>query len=387
MKRKINLKELGLKGVKKVTPSKLRETAMTLLRKEAKIVQLRRNKENPILKANPKQDWEAGAVFNPGAVMDEKGVIHLLYRAIRSGYTKKPDYGYENYISVIGHAVSKDGIHFKQRRVLIDMTKPFDKFSAEDARITKLGKEYFITYTGLTSPAFSWTGYRPILASTKDFKKVKKYGRIGPDINNKDVVIFPEKINDKIAILQRIEPDTQIVYFDNLNQLKANHSDDYWKYYLRNLGKYSVLTRRFRWEAMKVGAGPPPIRTDEGWLLIYHATDERNVYRAGAVLLDLENPQKVMYRATLPILEPKKKYERKGDVPNVVFPTGAVVKDGQLLVYYGAADKVCCLATCDLKKLLKYIMTKHSKVLGLMRREELILKRKIIQNKIKLEGF
>ena len=153
---------------------------------------------------------------------------------------------------------------------------------------------------------------------------------------------------------------------------------------MKNLEKYSILKRRYRWEAMKVGAGPPPIKTTDGWLMIYHAVDERNVYRTGAALLDLKNPAKVTHRAPFPILEPKKKYEKEGDVPNVVFPTGAVVKDEELFVYYGAADKVCCLATCKVERLLKYLKTKRSKLLSLLKREEIFFPRHIDQKKIKL---
>jgi len=153
---------------------------------------------------------------------------------------------------------------------------------------------------------------------------------------------------------------------------------------MKNLDKYSILKRRYRWEAMKVGAGPPPIKTTDGWLLIYHGVDERNVYRAGAALLDLKNPTRVTHRAPFPILEPKKKYERIGDVPNVVFPTGAVVKDGELFVYYGAADKVCCLATCKVERLIKYIKMRRSKLISLLKREEIFFPRHIDQKKIKI---
>jgi predicted GH43/DUF377 family glycosyl hydrolase len=107
---------------------------------------------------------------------------------------------------------------------------------------------------------------------------------------------------------------------------------------------------------LKVGAGPPPIKTKQGWLLIYHGVDNNHVYRAGAALLDLKDPGKVLGRTTQPILEPKEPYEKNGDVSNVVFPTGACVIDAKLFVYYGAADKVCCIATTDLENLVDYIL-------------------------------
>jgi beta-1,2-mannobiose phosphorylase / 1,2-beta-oligomannan phosphorylase len=107
---------------------------------------------------------------------------------------------------------------------------------------------------------------------------------------------------------------------------------------------------------LKVGAGPPPIKTKHGWLLIYHGVDNDHVYRAGAALLDLKDPGKVLGRTTQPILEPKEPYEKNGDVNNVVFPTGASVRDAKLFVYYGAADKVCCVATADLENLVDHVL-------------------------------
>jgi predicted GH43/DUF377 family glycosyl hydrolase len=110
------------------------------------------------------------------------------------------------------------------------------------------------------------------------------------------------------------------------------------------------------WEEIKVGSGPPPIKTKHGWLLIYHGVDKYLVYRTGAALLDLNNPVKVIARTKEPVLQPEESYERIGDVNNVVFPTGACVIDDKLHVYYGGADKVCCLAVVELNALLQYIL-------------------------------
>lgn len=106
------------------------------------------------------------------------------------------------------------------------------------------------------------------------------------------------------------------------------------------------------WEGRKIGAGPPPIKTEAGWLLIYHGVDPNHVYRARAALLDLEEPWKVIARTPEPILEPEEEYEREGDVPNVVFPEGTAVVGDQLFVFYGAADKVCCVASARLDELI-----------------------------------
>ncbi|MDY7079460.1 MAG: glycosidase, partial [Chloroflexota bacterium] len=111
-----------------------------------------------------------------------------------------------------------------------------------------------------------------------------------------------------------------------------------------------------RWECTKMGAGPPPLKTDKGWLLIYHGRDENMTYRAGAALLDLEEPWKVLARTPEPILEPEEEYERIGDMPNVVFPEGAVVIGDELFVFYGGADLVCCAASVHLDEFVDYLL-------------------------------
>ena len=345
---------------------------------------LHRSPQNPVLQADPKHRWEGGAVFNPGAVMDDKCVIHLFYRAVRAGYVKKKEYGYDNYVSVIGHATSQDGVHFVERKPWIGLGETFDRFSCEDARITRLDGEYLITYTGLTSPAFTWKGYRPVLASSPDLSVVEKHGVLGPDMENKDVVIFPERINGKVVVLQRIGTDIQIIYYESKEHLKKGYDAVYWERYLRHLGRHVVLRRKFRWEAMKVGAGPPPIKTERGWLLVYHGVDKRNVYRAGVAILDADNPQRIIRRAPCPILTPQEDYERFGDIPNVVFPTGAVVKDGRLMLYYGAADRCCCLASCSLDELLEFACRKYSRSLHFLRGNILLIRRNIDQRRVKL---
>lgn len=324
-------------------------------------MKLQRSPHNPILKPHPTHDWESGAVFNPGATMDEDGQVYLLYRAIAAGYTKMPEgSGYDNYISSIGCVVSKDGVHFDRlEQPAIQPTETWERYGCEDPRITRLEIEgrtlFLITYTAMSAPAFSGLGDRVGLISTEDLRTFHKYGVIIPGVNDKDAVIFPELIQGKIAMLHRIPPDIQIVYFDDLNQL-ISPDDAFWSAYTAVVEDWTIMRPRFEWEADKIGAGPPPIKTDAGWLLIYHGVDENHVYRAGAALLDLEDPSTVIARSPRPILEPEREYELFGDVPNVVFPEGAIVRDGILHIYYGAADKVIALATCSLNELISFLL-------------------------------
>ena len=323
-------------------------------------MKLQRYTHNPILKPDTARKWESGAVFNCGATLSEDGRIYLLYRAVSAGYTRKLDGGgYDNYVSCIGCAVSQDGINFVRfEQPVIQPTEEWERYGCEDPRITMLEMEgrplYLITYTALSAPAFSGRGDRVALASTEDFRTFHKHGVIIPDLNDKDAVIFPELIQGKIAMLHRVAPNIQIVYFENLEQL-LNPDEEFWSECRASLEESTVMRPKYEWEAKKIGAGPPPIRSDAGWLLIYHGVDANHVYRAGVALLDLEEPSRVIARSPYPILEPEEEYERVGDVPNVVFPEGAIVRDETLYVYYGGADRVMAVATCRIADMMAFV--------------------------------
>ncbi len=323
-------------------------------------MKLLRYEKNPVLEANSLNQWESGAVFNCGVTFTGGGDIFMLYRAVPSGYQKAPSgTGYINYISSIGCAVSKDGYNFRRydKPVIVPDGKS-DIYGCEDPRITGFledgRKSYLITYTALSSPAFSGKGERVALALTDDFKNFTKHGVIIPELNNKDAVFFSEKIKGKIILLHRIPPDIQAVYFNSMEQI-TKPEESFWKEYSTSIESNTILKRKFEWEAKKIGSGPPPVKTDEGWLLIYHGADKNSIYRAGAALLDLEDPSRVISRSPYPILEPKADYEKYGDINNVVFPEGAIVINDTLFVYYGAADKCCCLATVKLQDLLDFL--------------------------------
>ncbi len=297
-----------------------------------------------------------GAIFNCGASTFRNRFV-LIPRVIKEGYTKRPEGGYENYISEVWIAESSDGIDFTLKRPILLPDSEFDLYGCEDPRVTKLGEEYFITYTALRHPAFSGLGGRVGLASTTDFERIEKHGVIGPDAEDKNCVIFPELVNGRVVALHRIQPNIQIMFFDSVEDLKANRPWIPWERYMENLEKFTILKGRKSWEALKVGSGPPPVKTDEGWLLIYHAVDRNKVYRVGAALLDENDPSKVIARTDEPIMEPTEDYEINGDIPNVVFPVGLVVRHGKCYLYYGGADKTCCLATFSLSDLLNLLLS------------------------------
>lgn len=297
---------------------------------------LTRSSNNPIIRPEDGQGWEVRGTFNPSAVVAD-GAIHHLYRAVDADGTSR-----------LGYARSLDGgaISSRSPSPVLQPSADWEEFGCEDPRITQLNGNFYVTYT-----AFSQRGPRIALASTKDFSNFNKYGIVGPDLNDKDCVIFPETINGKIGLLHRVEGRIQVAYFESLEALENPRG--YWEDYLKHLEDFEVIRQRFSWETLKVGTGPPPIRTEKGWLVIYHGVSLGKVYRVGALLLDLDDPKKVIARTREPILEPETEFERLGVVPNVVFPVGAIVHEGKLLVYYGGADRVSCAASVPLNEFLE----------------------------------
>jgi len=302
-------------------------------------VNLNRFSGNPILMPKSENAWESKLVFNPGSYLSGNK-IHILYRAVD-----------KNNISHIGYASSIDGFKIDERLETPVITPEYEweNLGIEDVRVNNINNNIYITYT-----AFSTNGPRVAIAETQDFKSFKKKGLIGPDHYDKDAVFFPKRIDGKIILLHRIEPNIQLAYFDNLENI-FNPPKEYWKENMANIGNYTLLKPEQEWEMAKIGAGPPPIETGQGWILLYHGVDQFKVYRVGAVLLDLDEPTKIIARSAQPLLQPEEWYEHWGYIPDVVFPTGTALIDETLYIYYGAADTTCCVATininCFLKKL------------------------------------
>lgn len=213
----------------------------------------------------------------------------------------------------------------------------YEEYGLEDPRITLIDDTYYITYT-----ACSRHGLSVRLASTKDFRTVKRVGLILPP-NNKDCVLFPEKLNDKYILLHR--PSVAGVPSP---EIWISTSPD-----LLHWGDHRFLAAADKgWEHNRIGSGAPPIRTSEGWLLFYHGADDHSTYYLGAMLLDLEEPWRSIGRTTEPLMSPQAPYEEEGFFSGVVFATGVVTDDDTLNIYYGAADSTTCHVTCQLTDLL-----------------------------------
>lgn len=303
---------------------------------------LKRFKDNPILK--PEFEWEINGAFNP-CVVQNKNKIIMLYRGMDS-----------DYISHIGCAESIDGIHFKKnKKPLVELKEDYEKYGMEDPRIIKLEGKFYITYIILAEPPFSGKNNLPQTAVmyTKDFKNFTRIGKItSKGANDKDVLIFPEKIRGHYYFIHRPDQWTGAGYKTCAPSIWISHTEKFEKLWHPTL----LLRPESKWEEYKVGGGCPPIKTKKGWICIYHGITKDLTYSAGAFLLDLNNPRKVIAKLKKPILRAQEDYEKTSDGKWVVFPTGAIVLNDQLFVYYGAGDRFSCLATCKLDELLKQLM-------------------------------
>jgi len=292
---------------------------------------LEKYKENPILSPT-KNIWESNVVFNCGATI-YKDKVYILYRAM--GVDK---------VSRLGLAISKDGYTIDKRLPdpIYEPQLEFEQKGVEDPRITKIGDTFYIVYAGYWDVKKGENRTRVILTKTKDFKKFSFFGVMLPGENNKDGALFPKKFRGKYVLLHRRFPNIWIGYSKDMINW-TNH-------------RVIIRPRKGKWDAGKIGVGPPPIKTKHGWFLIYHGVDKKNIYRLGAALLDLKNPSIILKRYDEPILEPTEHWEKVGLVNNVVFSCGIVEIKNKYFIYYGGADKHIGVATVDKKDLIDVLL-------------------------------
>ncbi len=296
-------------------------------------MEIKKYSENPVL---IKEDvpFKVNSIFNPGAVKHGDKYI-LLCRV------EMPN-GRSSFVL----AESKDGINFKvnQQPALTpeDHKNCFEyvKWGIEDPRITKIGDKYFIVYTG-------YSEHMPlvIMSETKDFINFEIHGPIS-EPSNKDAALFPEKINGYYWKVDRPAAEAK-------REIWISQSPD-----LIHWGNYKCLTGPLpgTWESDKIGNSSTPVKTKEGWLMLYHGVRGFGItttYRLGVMLMDLERPWILKGRSMEPILSPDLDYERIGDVMNVVFSNGWIVEDdGSVKIYYSGADTNICLAETTINYLL-----------------------------------
>lgn len=340
-----------------------------------------RSPDNPLIGPNDvkpsRDDFEVIGVFNAGVTRYGNEIILLLRVAERpinhdpeiiltaiydimsdefiqeKFATNNPENDYrdprliitpeQTYLTSISHlrlARSVDGINFDiEGAPSILPANEYETFGIEDPRITLLEGTYYISYVGVCP-----IGVTTCLISTQDFNSFEHHGIICcPD--NKDVVLFPEKIEGKYYSLHR----PVSILFEKQHIWIAESTDLIcWGNHRHFMGP-----RPCYWDEVKIGAGAVPIRVKQGWLEIYHGVDLNNVYNLGAVLLDSQEPWKIVARSEKPILEPQRDYECSGFFGNVVFSCGLLCEDDKLKIYYGAADTSICYAELSLDQTIQ----------------------------------
>lgn len=317
--------------------------------------------ENPLLSPIPEHWWESQAVFNPAAFVHD-GAVHLFYRAIGG-----------DGVSRIGYAKSSDGVHFTRHaepaydpaldmltraataRACAPAKLSYDTVNhgsgggwggSEDPRAVVIEDEVCLTFTsfeGWSNTRMMFTTLALSLFAEGFFNWSKGVYLSRPGEVQKNWVLFPEKFRGRYALLHNIDPEIEIAYFDPKKVEEEGHISS----------RFERSPRKGAWDSRIRGAGAPPLKTKDGWLLLYHAIDEKEPdrYKVGAMLLDLKNPKKVLYRSVNPILEPQMWYENDWK-PGVVYASGAVILGDDLLVYYGGGDKYVAAARAPLADFL-----------------------------------
>jgi predicted GH43/DUF377 family glycosyl hydrolase len=294
---------------------------------------------NPILTATDRW-WEARAVFNPGVAV-VSGRVAMVYRAVGA-----------DGLSRFGLAWSEDGERITERGALPfyegALDDPFARLGVEDPRITPLDGLFYLTYckasvASAATPPLSWEPapfrVRTGIGVSEDFQEMREIGTILPECNSKDGVLFPGRIGGRYTALVRLYPSIQLVTSPDCREWSEPQT--------------VMEPVPGAWEGERIGAGPPPVLTPWGWLLLYHGNEyltlpgNRRLYAMGLAVLDHDNPARVLYRHPDPIFRPEAPYEVEGPVGNVVFGTGLIELGDRFYLYYGAGDGVIGVAIAE----------------------------------------
>jgi beta-1,2-mannobiose phosphorylase / 1,2-beta-oligomannan phosphorylase len=341
-------------------------------RKLAPKFDVHRHKKNPILSPKGEHDWQRMGTFNPTASVDKKGKVHMLFRAVGG-----------DGVSRLGYAASDNGhdIHECLPYPIFSMENPRDlqtkKASwpqeynpvlypsggswggAEDPRMVSIEGRIYVTFNAFDGWDFLRVAVMSIAEDdfyNKRFRWTKPHLISPKGEVHKNWVLFPEKVNGKFAILHSINPEIQIDYVSQLEEIGDGPGQK------RIISKFGAKKPRDSWDTWVRSAGPAPVKTSRGWLVFYHAVNKAqpHQYRLGALLLDLKNPKKILARSPGPLLIPDQWYENDWK-PGIIYACGAVVKNNELFVYYGGGDKHVCSAHTPLSPFLDWLV-EHGRV-------------------------
>lgn len=304
-------------------------------------MKLERHPINPILLPDLSSDWECYNVFNP-SVVHHNGLFHMHYRA--QGL---------DWVSRLGYAISVDGTSWnRMRRPVLAPRDGSDSRGIEDPRVVEIEGLFYMTYTaygreyhGTGEPTHSGGGVLPMIARSRNLIDWERLGPLVVGEDNKDHVLFPRRINGRFVALHRRWP-----------QVWLARSSDLLHWHEEEMAPIYGPRPAGGWDSKSVGSNGVPIETKHGWLLLNHGYDDDHVYQMGVILLDLDDPTRVIRRPTSSIFWPQELWELRGDVPNVVFSCANPVVDGIVHVFYGAADHVIGLATAPLSDLVAFAL-------------------------------
>jgi predicted GH43/DUF377 family glycosyl hydrolase len=315
---------------------------------------VRRSHHNPILIPDKDHYWEAFATFNM-SVIKAGSVFYGVYRAISATDRLRTP----QQTSIIGIGKSKDGAHFEERKPFITPMEEWEKYGCEDPRVTYFEGNYYIFYTALSKYPFEASGIKVAVAVSKDLKKIKERHLVTP-FNAKAMTLFPERVGGKITVIFSVNTDIPpakiaIAQMDRIEEL---WNQKFWEEWSKNIDKHTLDFKKTPYDHTEVGA--TPVKTSHGWLLIYShiqnyfggGENQNRIFGIEAVILDFNNPLKILGRTRGPLLAPRESYELLGHVPDVIFPSGAILKKDTLFIYYGAADMTTCVAYVNLTDLL-----------------------------------
>jgi predicted GH43/DUF377 family glycosyl hydrolase len=329
----------GWEAVEDVMPDQLPRPA------EPEAGRLHRFAGNPILAPIRGHQWEEKFVFNPGVIRLD-GKVHILYRACG-----------EDEVSRVGLAISADGFNIDERleEPVFGPEHDWEKRGCEDPRLIQIDGDIHMLYTAYDSVVaqIAMASIRVEDFLDRRWDRWTKHGLVFPGFVNKDAALFPEPFDGRYVMHHRIEPSIWSIFSDDLMPPWPSEG------HRILLGPGVGMA----WDGFKIGGGSQPIKTKHGWLLVYHGVDHLWVYRLGVMLVDLDDPSRLLYRSPGPVLEPEESYELGVEgsyVPNVVFTCGAVPKvdkavlddEDEILVYYGGADTVTCVASAKVSELL-----------------------------------
>ncbi|MEK7471454.1 MAG: hypothetical protein AAB623_02285 [Patescibacteria group bacterium] len=321
----------------------------------------KRSHHNPILVPYRDHYWESFATFNMSVIKKGK-TYYGVYRAIGAA----DELRIPKQISIIGLGASKDKTHFEKCVPFIEPEEEWEKYGCEDPRITFFEGNYYIFYTALSKYPFEASGIKVAVAISKDLKKVDERHLITP-FNAKAMTLFPERINGKVTVIVTVNTDMPPakIAIAQVDKIEDLWDQKFWEKWYANIDKNVIDLKRFPSDHIEVGA--PPVYTPHGWLLLY--SHIQNYFSGGngdrifgieAILLDLNNPLKIVGRTNGPILVPREPYEIIGHVPYIVFPSGAILEKDTLFIYYGAADTTTCMAHVNITDLIGTMRPKTS---------------------------